>query len=318
MKLRCFQFPYSCHGFTLMEILIVVVIMAISAALMAPVMTGNKNQAHFTATVETMSDIRTALLGTPSERIRGDARFAGYVQDMGDLPDLVDGQPKGLWTYDPNGTPGNDSDDLVYKKLYWFKRQDFIRVGWCGPYIKPPRNGAFKDGWGNSLVFKKTDNSLVITSLGADGAEGGTDFDTDISIDIKARDWTGSVSGYLPPLGFCLKDDEVESDVDYTTIRVAIYTGPGDPDCKRVTLEGNSASKLVYNAGYPLVDCIEDNIVMGTVIQETGYFYFDKVPVGTQRLLLGTQKEDNDYYNGYKITVESGQTWLGTLPVQHH
>ena len=99
-------------GFTLLEILAVVTIMGLCAAAMATVFIDKTDQRRTELTLESMEEIKKAILGTTSARVRGDIGFAGYVPDMGALPelydvlrtpdDITDDQPKGLWRDDPD------------------------------------------------------------------------------------------------------------------------------------------------------------------------------------------------------------------------
>ena len=54
-----------------------------------------------------------------------------------------------------------------------------IPKNWNGPYLRskqlPP------DGWDNEFVYTSDGNDYEIMSLGADGMEGGTELDADIS-----------------------------------------------------------------------------------------------------------------------------------------
>jgi len=58
-----------------------------------------------------------------------------------------------------------------------------IPEGWQGPYLNS--NVLPKDGWSREFLYAYSGNAAKysITSLGADGAEGGTDLDADISSD---------------------------------------------------------------------------------------------------------------------------------------
>ncbi|MCZ6628104.1 MAG: type II secretion system major pseudopilin GspG [SAR324 cluster bacterium] len=50
---------------------------------------------------------------------------------------------------------------------------------WQGPYLNS--NSVPGDGWKNPFVFESDGKSFAIKSLGADATEGGTDLDADIS-----------------------------------------------------------------------------------------------------------------------------------------
>lgn len=50
---------------------------------------------------------------------------------------------------------------------------------WQGPYEKKMP----KDAWGNAFIYEVDNSDYVIKSLGADGREGGTKYDKDLSTD---------------------------------------------------------------------------------------------------------------------------------------
>jgi type II secretory pathway pseudopilin PulG len=297
---KCPMINDNSSGLTLLEIVAVVAIMALSAALMAPVLKNKADQTRLVRTIESMEEIKKAIVGITSDRVRGAVRFAGYVQDMGGLPELTEGQPKGLWTNDPKGAPDDETDDLIPSKLYWYKRLDFIRVGWRGPYVKPPSGGVLVDGWGTPFVFQNIKNDLVITSLGADGKEGGTDLDKDVSHRIRKLDWMGSISGYVSSQSVFLEDSGTDP------IAVRIYLRPATADCQKIDAGERGGE------GYPLKDCVD---YLETAAKADGYFCFTHVPIGTQRLLLVAQQTAGSH--GYKIAVEPGAMWMGTLGVAH-
>lgn len=298
-------------GYTLLEIIAVVAIMGLLAALAAPVVLEKTDQKKLEGTLESMEELTKAVMGTTSDRVRGEVKFAGYVEDMGELPGLYEIkdesgnpvlQPKALWTSDPAGTPGNEEDDLISYKTYSYKQDqydlEFIRVGWRGPYISPPACGILKDGWGSPFVFENINGDLVIKSLGADGREGGKGYDQDVACAVKKSDYQGSVSGYVSYQNVVLEDCE-----DYP-IEIRIYHKTAararDNDCKTVR------------------DCLD---YIKTIAEPDGYFRLEDVPIGTQRLLLATQDGKSLYEisvcKGYKIAAEPGTMWLGTLGFLH-
>ncbi len=54
-----------------------------------------------------------------------------------------------------------------------------IPKNWQGPYLKA--NSVPTDGWKNPFVYRSDGKDYTIISLGADGVEGGTDLNADIS-----------------------------------------------------------------------------------------------------------------------------------------
>lgn len=54
-----------------------------------------------------------------------------------------------------------------------------VPKGWQGPYLQG--NNLPKDGWQGDFVYQSDGQDYTIFSLGADGVEGGSDLDADIS-----------------------------------------------------------------------------------------------------------------------------------------
>ena len=326
------HFPGS-PGFSLLELLAVAAILALAAAVATPIFLDKTDQTRFQRTIETTAEIEKAILGVTSDRVRGDVRFAGYVQDMGELPEFFyvtkkgkivkvkeddrisdilkdckyPPQPKGLWTNDPKGTLNIKDDGLIPSKPYALLGGggfllEFIRVGWRGPYLKPPLSGVLEDGWGNPLVFENVDGDFVVISLGADGEEGGEGFDRDFVHTIRKVDYMGSVSGYVSPQTVSLS----------SKVKVRIYYAPATFDCE---LEESGDLPKCYRMTY----CVKH---METTSKPDGYFRFDGVPIGTQRVLLVVQMipttaPTKAVGRGYKLAVEPGTMWLGTLGPMH-
>ena len=203
------RFPGGKGGFTLVELLVVVGILILSTALMAPVLVDRNNDTFDEMTRDVMAEIEEAIIGRPCERVRGDLVLGGYVGDMGRLPDLIDengqivtkgGQPRGLWSRNIRGTADNSFDDLPEQKGYSPGHFYFV-LGWRGPYLGMPTGGVLRDGWNTPLIFEYESGSgdLLITSLGADERPGGAGYAADIVHTIRANDYLASVAGYIPP-----------------------------------------------------------------------------------------------------------------------
>jgi len=310
--------PCRPAGYSLLEILAVLAVMAMSAAVMAPVVMEQSDRELTARTLEGMEAVRAALLGKAADRVRGGHRFAGYVQDMGSLPvlydvlgtpnDPSDDQPRGLWTSDPAGTPENEGDDLPARRPYLFSTElephysgsltektmeSIVRMGWQGPYIRPPSGAGLEDGWKNPLRFALDRDGLTVTSLGADGKAGGRDADRDLTLTIAKNQWTGSVAGHISPIVLAERAD-TGGQMD-----VLLFFAPAD--CTPVTMQNTPAEEPV--ALYPMSRCGRS---MQTVCDPDGFFRFEGVPLGTQRFLLAGGR-------GYEIAVEPGLVWLGTL-----
>ena len=128
-------------GFTLIEIMVVVVIIGILAALIAPNIIGRDDQARVAAARSDLQAIRQAL--------------DLYKMDNFRYPDTDAGL--GALVNEPEGAKN------------WPQ----------GGYL----HNMPKDPWGNAYVYVSpgTKGPFDLLSLGADGKEGGEDYDADIS-----------------------------------------------------------------------------------------------------------------------------------------
>jgi len=129
-------------GFTLIEIMVVVAIIAILGATVVPLIMDRPNEARV---VRANNDIAT--LGAALDLYKLD-NFTYPSTDQG-LMALVE-KPTG----DPE--PANWKDGGYIKKLP-------------------------KDPWGREYLYDAENNNFEIVSLGNDGSEGGDGFDADIS-----------------------------------------------------------------------------------------------------------------------------------------
>jgi len=154
--------PRGEGGFTLIEVILVIVLLGILAAVAANVITNAASQARFDETSKEMEALKWAIIGNPelvNEGVRSDF---GFVGDIGRLPNTLDELAS------QGALPAWDSA---------------TGMGWHGPYLKgnfQENPNAYKvDGWGNDYTYDSATG--VITSLGADGAAGGSGFDADFS-----------------------------------------------------------------------------------------------------------------------------------------
>lgn len=130
------------HGFSLLELIFVIAIIGLLAALVLPNLFSQGEKAKVTTTTAQMSTLASAL-----EEFR---TVAGrYPTEEEGLQALVT-------------MPTTMSPDV-----------------WRGPYLQ--QETLPRDGWGRAFIYR-TDPSFGfrLISLGADGAEGGEEFDADI------------------------------------------------------------------------------------------------------------------------------------------
>ena len=141
---RCIRGPRATRGFTLLEILIVVVIIGILGAVIVP-----------------------NLLSRP-----GQARVTAAESDIRSLSNALD-----IYRLDNFNYPSTDQglDALVVQPSGFPEPRNWNPEG----YIKKLP----EDPWGSSYVYERDGStSFVLFSLGADGSEGGDGVNADIRL----------------------------------------------------------------------------------------------------------------------------------------
>jgi len=108
-------------GFTLIELIIVIIIMGIIATIATRKMSGTIETAKYEQTKQEMDQLAFAIAGDPHLYLNGSRTDFGYVGDVGALPPNLDAlaqNPGGYSTWDgPYIAGGFNSDD--FKKDAW-------------------------------------------------------------------------------------------------------------------------------------------------------------------------------------------------------
>ena len=127
-------------GFTLVELLVVLAILGMLAALVGPQVLNQLGGAKSKSAAIQIRDFEQAL--------------ELYKLDVGRFPRESDG-------------------------LEALVRQPSGAKGWNGPYLK--KDEIPEDPWGNAYEYRVSGSNIAITSLGADGRQGGSGEDGDVS-----------------------------------------------------------------------------------------------------------------------------------------
>ncbi|MFQ5881107.1 MAG: carboxypeptidase regulatory-like domain-containing protein [Candidatus Methylomirabilales bacterium] len=181
-QVRSWKDLRSQKGFTLIEVILILILIGILAALAVNLLANSLDQSRFDETFKEMNTLSKAMTGNP-ELLNAEVRSDfGFVGDMGGRPTALTGllQQGGLpaWTvYDTDLGTG---------------------TGWRGPYIDDQTDdgGTFLatlDGWGNAYGYNAATGQ--VTSNGSDGAAGGTGFAADFTVPETSLITTGNVNG---------------------------------------------------------------------------------------------------------------------------
>lgn len=186
METTLFPLRKSERGFTLIEIVMVIGLMAIISVAGISVLTGSIDENRYDATVEKIKLVRAALVGDPNMSLGGARSSFGYLGDMGGLPTTVQGLAALLAA--PGGATAFTVDAV-----------NRFGHGWNGPYLNAAVGGQnpLQDAWGRNFVYDLSGNTATIASYGADGVAGGTALNQDIVITISPEQWKGTVYGFL-------------------------------------------------------------------------------------------------------------------------
>jgi len=115
-------------GFTLIEMAVIIVVLAVIATFGIPVMGKMINSSRTASTKSELSSLKTAIVG----RI-GTENIRGYENDL--------------------GTPPGELLDLFIKPDDVSDWNKFTRTGWNGPYIDGDNGDCLRDAWGVDYAY---------------------------------------------------------------------------------------------------------------------------------------------------------------------
>jgi general secretion pathway protein G len=141
---RCQRRINPASGFTLIELVIIIVILGIVAGVAIPKFGTLSENSRVNATREEMLRIKEAIVGNPRLISGGEYVDRGFEGDIGFPPSsLIDLVRK------PDSIPAYDR---------------FLRLGWNGPYLDSTEQNYLYDAWGSAYAYDPS--SRTITSTG--------------------------------------------------------------------------------------------------------------------------------------------------------
>ncbi len=151
------------HGFTLLELLLVLVIISAVAWVSLSSVSTNMEQIRFDDTRNRLQAIRKAIIGDTSRTVNGGPELSGYVADMGGLPPDINALLAREYCRNDPGktTAAGCGASWVSQPKYEYDATYGLWAGWNGPYLQAtglsghPR---FQDGWGRPQQSNLTVN----------------------------------------------------------------------------------------------------------------------------------------------------------------
>jgi general secretion pathway protein G len=207
-------------GFTLIEMLMVIILIGILAGISIDRLSEVTDERSFNATQVKLEQIRAALIGDPTAREGGARSSFGYLGDVGGFPTNAQGL-NALITR-PTAAPAVSAytTNATYR----------IGLGWRGPYITASgvSSVSWTDGWGNPLNYTIDPTNVVVKSLGADNASGGSGYNQDLNITLTVSDYFATVRGFISTNGSA------------ATAEAELYKPDGNGNLSIVSLTGLS------------------------------------------------------------------------------
>lgn len=203
-------------GFSLLEVILTVALLAIMAGVSLQIMSGNTNAQRYEETREKMDRIKIAIFGDDSLDAKGERANYGYFGDMGMLPATLSSLT----------TQGSQPS-------WAFNTQYQIGVGWRGPYYTDKFTTASAvdvDAWGTSFTWT-TAGTPTLTSVGSNKAAGTTadPYSKDLTMTFPTSVRLSSVRGFVRDNDTRVPNAKVE--IRYPSAgAIATYSATTDSD----------------------------------------------------------------------------------------
>jgi prepilin-type N-terminal cleavage/methylation domain-containing protein len=135
-------------GFTLIELVIVIVVLAILAGVGIPQIGSMVKASKVNATKSEMIEIKRAIDGDPQVVAGGENVARGFEGDV--------------------GNPPNRLLDLAYKPDTIPPYDRITGRGWNGPYIDTSEASYLMDAWNEAYVYSATERTIKSTGSGTE------------------------------------------------------------------------------------------------------------------------------------------------------
>lgn len=296
VTLKQHQQPSLQHGFTLLELLVVVSLIGLLSLTAVALFDNAGDQDRFEVTRSRLASIRTAIIGDTSRTLNGEPILSGYVVDMGRLPsnlkELIELGSQTAWSdsgFDVSSATQLESATPVSGVI------GVLYGGWRGPYLfgTPEASGtAFRDGWGTATSPTNVDDygwevtltdddvppnivalgasavAIAVKSYGADRQVGGVDYDEDYPAFggnlVDANNWLLNASSLIFNLNITHNASATTTPQPYI---LRLYSLDGnkidDVTNKEFFTLGTSATHVQMQVNMPVMKADGSNLPMG-------------------------------------------------------
>lgn len=250
---------FTTAAFTLLELLLVMVIIAIIMVVGTRTQTYSEDAKRYTETLAKMRIIRDALIGNPELSLLGQRTHFGYVGYMQEFPAAA------ATNKVPDGGFGAGAPDL----------NEFL------PPVATPSSYSYyqKDAWGNDFYYNVGASDVTLTCYGKDGVDDTTDtgttiFDYDMSITVTRSLYENNAL-FINVM-----------DANGTVLRGS--AAPYDHQIKQLDLVCMRGVRIAStDTGSGLLPSIDsDAASLETISYEKGLFSVSNIPVGQYLLYV--------------------------------
>ena len=150
-------------GFTLMEIMVVIIVIAVLASVAGPMIGSITDQGRASATKSKLSSLKSAMLAYQNDV--GRLPFYGCADNAGKIAAycaalVLSGTDVSKNVLITEGVAGVNDNISNYSRK------------WKGPYMDSDPSDFMFDSWGNEIRYEAVGNNIYLISYGPDGSKG--------------------------------------------------------------------------------------------------------------------------------------------------